>query len=104
MLLTVVALVFGARSVLFLLERIDTARVVRVLRPPSLIAFRLLLAATFGATTGLLPLFEPRMGMKPATTERTPPPREHSFPSRELPKEKQNRTRKEIEKAKGESS
>jgi len=79
MLLTVTPSVVGARSVLFLLQRINTAKVIRVLSPPVLIRFPLLLAATVGPTTGPLPLFEPRMGMKPTTTERTSPPREHTF-------------------------
>src|SRR5215831_12274057 len=39
----------------------------------------LLLPAAFSSTTGLLPLLEPRMRTKPATTERAPPPREHTF-------------------------
>jgi len=50
-----------------------------VLGPPLLIGLPLLLVATVGPTTGLLPLFEPRMGIKPTTTERTPPPRGHTF-------------------------
>jgi hypothetical protein len=80
MLLAVAALVVGARSVLFLLKRrISTAKVIRVLGSPMLIEFLLLLAATFGPATGLLPLFEPRMGMKPTTTERTPLPQKHTL-------------------------
>jgi len=83
MLLTITTLVAGARSVLFLLKRISIPKVFRVLGPPLLIGFSLLLAATVRSTTGLLPLLEPRMGMKPTTTERTPPPRKHIFPSSE---------------------
>jgi hypothetical protein len=55
-------------------------KVIRVHGPPLVIRLSLLLAATIRSTTGLLPLLEPRMGMKPTTTERTPPPREHTFP------------------------
>jgi hypothetical protein len=80
MLLTIAALVVGARSVRFLLERIGTMKVIRVRDAPLVIRLSLLLAATIRSTTGLLPLLEPRMGMKPTTTERTPPPREHIFP------------------------
>src|SRR5439155_1322050 len=80
MLLAVVLPVGGARSVLFLLQRITPAKVIRVPHPPVLIGFPLLLAATVQSATGPLPLFEPRMGMKPTTTERTPLPREHTFP------------------------
>ena len=79
MLLTVAAHVFGARSVNFLLVRISTAEVIRVLGSPLLIELALLLLAAFRLTAGLLPLFEPRVGMKPTTTERTSPPREHTF-------------------------
>ncbi|PYU38417.1 MAG: hypothetical protein DMG54_30150 [Acidobacteria bacterium] len=79
MLLPVAALVVGARSVLFPLQRIRIPKVIRVLGPPLLIGLPLLLVATVGPTTGLLPLFEPRMGIKPTTTERTPPPRGHTF-------------------------
>src|SRR5215469_11925693 len=82
MLLTVTTLVVGARSVLFLLQRVSIPKVIRVLGPPLLIGLSLLLAATVCSTTGLLPLLEPRMGMKPTTTERAPPPRKHIFPSR----------------------
>jgi hypothetical protein len=97
MLLTITTLVAGARSVLFLLKRISIPKVFRVLGPPLLIGFSLLLAATVRSTTGLLPLLEPRMGMKPTTTERTPPPRKHIFPSSEPfgKKHKQRRARKE---------
>ncbi len=87
MLLTITTLVAGARSVLFLLKRI----VFRVLGPPLLIGLSLLLAATVRTTTGLLPLLEPRMGMKPTTTKRTPPPRKHIFPSSEPVREETNR-------------
>src|SRR5207249_1906791 len=79
MLLTVAPPVVGARPVLFLLQRINPAKVIRVLSPPFLIGFPLLLVATVRPTTGLLSLFEPRMGMKPTTAERTSPPREHTF-------------------------
>src|SRR2546430_16361285 len=79
MLLTVAPPVVGARPVLFLLQRINPAKVIRVLSPPFLIGFPLLLVATVRPTTGHLSLFEPRMGMKPTTAERTSPPREHTF-------------------------
>jgi hypothetical protein len=82
MLLTITTLVVGARSVLFLLKRISIPKVFRVLGPPLLIGLSLLLAATVPSTTGFLPLLEPRMGIKPTTTKRTPPPRKHIFPSR----------------------
>jgi hypothetical protein len=83
MLLAVAALVFGPRSIDFLLMLIGAAKVIRVLGPPLLIGLPLLLAATVRLTTGLLPLLEPRMGIKPTTTKRTPPPCEHSFSSSE---------------------
>src|SRR6201981_50088 len=79
MLLTVMPPVVGARSVLFLLLRINTTVVSRVLPPPLLIGLSLLLAATVALATGLLPLLEPRMGIKPTTTKRTSPPREHTL-------------------------
>jgi hypothetical protein len=79
MLLTVVPPVVGARSVLFLLLRINTTEVNRVLPPPLLIGLSLLLAATVALATGLLPLLEPRMGINPTTTKRTSPPREHTL-------------------------
>src|SRR5215469_9203057 len=79
MLLTVATLFLGTRSVLFFLKCISAAKVIGVLVPPFLIEPALLLPAAFSSTTGLLPLLEPRMGMKPATTERAPPPREHTF-------------------------
>src|SRR2546430_11491300 len=101
MLLTVTALVVGARSVLFLLPRINTAKVILVLSPPVLIGFALLLALAVRLTTGLLPFLEPRMGMKPTTTERTPPPRQHTFSSSEPLEEKENQRGKKIEKQKG---
>jgi hypothetical protein len=101
MLLTVAALVVGARSALFLLERIGTMKVIRVLGPPLVIRLSLLLAATVRSTTGLLPLLEPRMGMKPPTTERTPPPREHTFPPVNLWRKKQTEAGKKRKKAKG---
>ena len=77
MLLAVAPPIVGARSVDFFLVFVSTAEVIRVLRPPLLIGFTLLLAATVGPTTGLLSLVEPRVRMKPTTTERTSPPREH---------------------------
>jgi hypothetical protein len=96
MLLAVAALVFGARSVDFLLVLIGAAKVIRVLASPLLAGLLLLLVAAVRLTTSLLPLLEPRMGTKPATTERTPPPREHIFSSSEPWEEKQTgRTRKE---------
>ena len=99
MLLTVTTLVVGARSVLFLLKRIRIPEVIRVLGPPLVIGLSLLLAATVRSTTGLLPLLEPRMGIKPTTTKRTLPPREHSFSSSQPQKEKQTgRARKEKSK------
>jgi len=78
MLLTVAAPVVEARSVDFFLMLISSAEIIRVLGAPLLIGFALLLLATIRPTTGLLPLFEPRVGTKPATTERTSP-REHVF-------------------------
>jgi hypothetical protein len=38
------------------------------------------------------------MGMKPTTTERTPPPREHSFPSSKPVGEETNRDSQEKER------
>ena len=81
MLLAIATLVVGARSVLCLLPRISAAEVIRVLSPPLLIEPPLLFLTALGPATGLLPLLEPRMGMKPTTTERTSPPRKHIFPS-----------------------
>ncbi|OLB26979.1 MAG: hypothetical protein DMG41_01135 [Acidobacteria bacterium] len=101
MLLAVVLPVGGARSVLFLLQRITPAKVIRVPHPPVLIGFPLLLAATVQSATGPLPLFEPRMGMKPTTTERTPLPREHTFPPVNLWRRKQNRRERKSKKKKG---
>ena len=98
MLLTIAALVLGARSVRFLLERIGTMKVIRVRGPPLVIRLSLLLAATIRSTTGLLPLLEPRMGMKPTTTERTPPPREHTFPPVNLWRRKQQEAGKKKSK------
>jgi hypothetical protein len=46
---------------------------------PLLVGFPLLLLATLRPTTRLLPFFETGMGMKPTTTERTPPSRKHTF-------------------------
>jgi hypothetical protein len=79
MLLAVAALFLGTRSVLFFLHGIGAAKVIRVLAPPLLIGLPLLLLATLRSATGLLPLLESRMGMKPTTTERTPPSWEHTF-------------------------
>ena len=79
MLLAVATLFLGAGSVLFFLKCISAAKVIGMLVPPFLIEPALLLPAAFSSTTGLLPLLEPRMGMKPATTERAPSPREHTF-------------------------
>jgi hypothetical protein len=79
MLLAIVAHVFGARSVLFLLLRINLAKVIWVLRAPSLIGLPPLLLAAVRPTTGHLPFFDAWMGMKPTTTERTPRPRQHRF-------------------------
>ena len=79
MLLAVVAHVFGPRSVLCLLLRISTAEIVGVLGSPLQIGLPLLLAAARWSATGHLPLLEPRMGMKPTTTERASPSREHAF-------------------------
>jgi hypothetical protein len=100
--LTVTTLVVGARSVLFLLKRVSIPKVIRVLGPPLLIGLSLLPAATVCSTTGLLPLLEPRMGMKPTTTERTPPPRKHIFPSSKTVGEETNRgTQEKREKVEG---
>jgi uncharacterized membrane protein YoaK (UPF0700 family) len=79
MLLAVAALVIGAGSLDFLLQRICTAEVIRMSSPPLLISLVLLLAAAVRTATGFLPLLEPRMRMKPTTTERTPPLWEHVF-------------------------
>jgi len=102
MLLTITTLVAGARSVLFLLKRISIPKVFRVLGPPLLIGLSLLLAATVRTTTGLLPLLEPRMGMKPTTTKRTPPPRKHIFPSSDPFGKKQTEAGKEEKREKEE--
>jgi hypothetical protein len=101
MLLTVATLVLGARSVDFLLLRVGIPKVIRVIGSPLLIGPLLLLAATVRSTTGLLPLLEPRMGMKPATTERTPSPREHTFPSPEPRKQKEKEGARKEKKQKG---
>ena len=77
MLLPVVAHIVSARSVLFLLMRIDAAEVIWVLGSPLSIGFLLLLATTFDSATGLLPSLESRVRVVPTTTERTSPPREH---------------------------
>jgi hypothetical protein len=79
MLLAVTALVIGPRSVDLLLERISTLKVIGVLRAPVLIGLALVFLAAGRPTTSLLPVFEPWMGMKPATTERTPPPLQHKL-------------------------
>jgi len=96
MVLAIATLVVGARSVLCLLPRISAAEVVRVFSPPLLIKPPLLFLTTLGPTTGLLPLLEPRMGMKPTSTKRTSSPREHTFllPANILRKG-QNRGRRE---------
>jgi hypothetical protein len=100
MLLAVAALVFGTRSVNFLLVRIRTTKVIGVLDPPLPIGLPLLLAATVQLTTGLLLLLETRMRMKPTTTERAPPPWGHTLL---LPEEKQTEgARKEKRKSKRE--
>ena len=103
MLLRVTTLVVGARSVHFLLKRISIPKVIWVLGPPLLIGLSLLLAATVCSTTGLLPLLEPRMGMKPTSTKRTSPPREHTFllPANILRKDRTEGDAKENGKAKG---
>jgi hypothetical protein len=101
MLLTVAALVVGTRSVDFLLVFIVAAKVIRVLGPPLLTGLLLLLAATVRLTTGLLPLLEPRMGIKPTTTKRTPPLREHFFSSSEPQEEKQTGRARKEKKQKG---
>jgi len=79
MLFAVAALVVSAGSVHFLLQRIGTAKVIRMSSPPLLIGLAPLLVAAGRLAAGFLPLLEPRMGMKPATTESTPPPPEHTF-------------------------
>lgn len=96
MVLAIATLVVGARSVLCLLPRISAAEVVRVFSPPLLIEPPLLFLTTLGPTTGLLPLLEPRMGMKPTSTKRTSPPREHTFLLRaNILRKGQNRGRRE---------
>jgi hypothetical protein len=96
MVLAIATLVVGARSVLCLLPRISAAGVVRVFSPPLLIEPPLLFLTTLGPTTGLLPLLEPRMGMKPTSTKRTSPPREHTFLLRaNILRKGQNRGRRE---------
>jgi len=77
MLLTIAALVFSARSIDFLLVRINITKVIWVLSPPLPVGSPLLLAATGRLTTGLLPSLESGMGMKPPSTKRAPPPQEH---------------------------
>jgi hypothetical protein len=52
-------------------------------------------------TAGVLPLLEPRMGIKPATTKRTSALREHSFSSRQPQKEKQTERVRKEKKQKG---
>jgi hypothetical protein len=100
MLLTVAALVIGTRSVNFLLVLIGAAKVIRVLAPPLPTRLLFLLAATVRLTTSLLPLLEPRMGMKPTTTKRTSPPREHSL-LQSTSEGEANRASKKREKQKG---
>jgi len=104
MLLAVTALVIGSRSVDLLLEQISTLKVIGVLRAPALIGLALVFPATGGPTTSLLPVFQPWMEMKPATTERTPPPVQHkllpdrigeSFPQRSSKSEQKKRRRME---------
>ena len=96
MVLAIATLVVGARSVLCLLPRISAAGVVRIFSPPLLIEPPLLFLTTLGPTTGLLPLLEPRMGMKPTSTKRTSPPREHTFLLRaNILRKGQNRGRRE---------
>jgi hypothetical protein len=56
--------------------------------------------ATVRLTAGLLPLLEPRMGIKPTTTKRTSPPREHSL-LQSTAEGEANRASKKREKAKG---
>ena len=70
-----------ATSLDFLLVRINTTKVIRVLSPPLLVGSPLLLAATVRLTTGLLPSLEAGMGMKPATTKSAPPSEKHLFSS-----------------------
>ncbi len=79
MLLAVAAHVIGARSVDFLLQRIRAAKIIRMPGPPLLIGLSLLLAPAGWPATGLLPLLEPRMRMKPTTAKRTPPPLGHAL-------------------------
>jgi hypothetical protein len=100
MLLTVAALVVGTRSVNFLLVLIGAAKVIRVLAPPLPTRLLFLLVATVRLTAGLLPLLEPRMGIKPTTTKRTSPPREHSL-LQSTSEGEANRASKKREKAKG---
>jgi hypothetical protein len=78
-LLAVAALVIGTRSVDFFLKPISAAKVIRMPGPPLLIGLPLLLVATNRLAAGFLPLLEPWMGMKPTTTERTPPPLGHTL-------------------------
>jgi hypothetical protein len=101
MLLTVAALVVGTRSVNFLLVLIGAAKVIRVLAPPLPTRLLFLLAATVRLTAGFLPLLEPRMGIKPTTTKRTPPLREHFFSSSESQEEKQTGRARKEKKQKG---
>jgi len=100
MLLTVPPLVVGTRSVNFLLVLIGAAKVIRVLAPPLPTRLLFLLVATVRLTAGLLPLLEPRMGIKPTTTKRTSPPREHSL-LQSTSEGEANRASKKREKAKG---
>ena len=100
MLLTVAALVIGTRSVNFLLVLIGAAKVIRVLAPPLPTRLLFLLAATVRLTASLLPLLEPRMGIKPTTTKRTSPTREHSSPPVNL-RRRSKQGEQEKRKAKG---
>jgi hypothetical protein len=79
MLAAIEAHVISARSVFCFLPQISTSGVIQVLDSPLLVGFPLLLLATLRPTTRLLPFFETGMGMKPTTTERTPPSRKHTF-------------------------
>ena len=85
----------------FLLVLIGAAKVIRVLAPPLPTRLLFLLVATVRLTAGLLPLLEPRMGIKPTTTKRTSPPREHSFSSSQPQKEKQTERARKEKKQKG---
>jgi hypothetical protein len=79
MLLTIETHVVSAGSVFFFLVRIGVAEIIWVLGAPLPIGSLLLLMTTFRLPTGSLPLLEPWVRVIPPTTERTPPPREHTF-------------------------